>query len=216
MRKLITLDLGLLTFSFLIGALALFFGIKNSYYQHLKSKDFIHIQATLIRKETYSSDEDSNSYRLIYSYTVNNKTYEIATNYGTAITPKIGSEKNIKYNPKHPGQAVITGYSENTMLIIWGISFMLITKTIGKRLFIDGYLKLYHTSLGLFMTLFGVLIYYTIYTTRETLSLSLNKEFNPPGIWLTIPILFIVLGLYSIIHCQFKPTKKLINRLDKK
>ena len=84
------------------------FGIKGDHY------------------EIYNSDEDGATYRLIYSYNVNDKQYTVSTDYGTNMIPKEGSTRVIKYNPANPSEAIILGGSSDMVLLLIGIMFTMI------------------------------------------------------------------------------------------
>lgn len=70
--------------------------------------------------------ESADTYRLIYSYTVNGEAYTLSTDYGTSFVPSVGSETEILYNPENPGEAVVDGPNQSgNQLIFIGLFFAL-------------------------------------------------------------------------------------------
>ena len=77
----------------ILGVIMMLAGFKLTYERNQKAKDYIPVEATFIGTILYSSDEDGETYSLIYSYTVNGIKYEVKTDYGTSIIPKYGAKK---------------------------------------------------------------------------------------------------------------------------
>lgn len=70
--------------------------------------------------------QTADTYRLIYSYTVNDEPYTLSTDYGTSIVPSFGSEAEILYNPENPDEAVIGGPNRfGRQMIFFGLFFAL-------------------------------------------------------------------------------------------
>lgn len=70
--------------------------------------------------------QTADTYRLIYSYTVDDEPYTLSTDYGTSIVPSFGSEAEILYNPENPDEAVIGGPNRfGRQMIFFGLFFAL-------------------------------------------------------------------------------------------
>ncbi len=110
----------------LIGIVMLYFGISNSLKNLSKTSNYVEIIGYFVDYEIYNSDEDGTTYKLIYSYNVNNKEYTVSTDYGTNMIPKEGSSRTIKYNPSNPSEAIISGGSSELVLLLIGIMFTMI------------------------------------------------------------------------------------------
>lgn len=72
----------------LIGIVMLYFGISNSFKNFSKTNNYVKTIGYFVDYEIYNSDEDGTTYKLIYSYNVNNKEYTVSTDYGTNMIPK--------------------------------------------------------------------------------------------------------------------------------
>lgn len=110
----------------LIGIVMLYFGISNSFKNLSKTNNYVETIGYFDHYEIYNSDEDGATYRLIYSYNVNDKQYTVSTDYGTNMIPKEGSTRVIKYNPANPSEAIILGGSSEIVLLLIGIMFTMI------------------------------------------------------------------------------------------
>lgn len=109
-----------------IGLGLLFFGIKGTYELNKKSKNYEETEAYYSDYEIYSSNRKETMYRLIYTYTVRDIEYEITTDYGTNVIPKLGSKRTIKYNPDNPEEAFLVGSNTQMVLIFMGILFTMV------------------------------------------------------------------------------------------
>ena len=110
----------------LIGIVMLYFGISNSFKNFSKTNNYVKTIGYFVDYEIYNSDEDGTTYKLIYSYNVNNKEYTVSTDYGTNMIPKEGSTRVIKYNPANPSEAIILGGGNDMVLLLIGIMFTMI------------------------------------------------------------------------------------------
>ena len=110
----------------LIGIVMLYFGISNSFKNFSNTSNYVKTIGYFVDYEIYDSDEDGTTYKLIYSYNVNNKEYTVSTDYGTNMIPKEGSSRTIKYNPSNPSEAIISGGSSEIVLLLIGIMFTMI------------------------------------------------------------------------------------------
>ena len=110
----------------LIGIVMLYFGTSNFLKNISKTNNYVETIGYFVDYEIYNSDEDGATYRLIYSYNVNDKQYTVSTDYGTNMIPKEGSTRVIKYNPANPSEAIILGGSSDMVLLLIGIMFTMI------------------------------------------------------------------------------------------
>ena len=104
----------------LSGIVMLFFGVRNTLRFTEKTRDYVTTQGEYAGKEIYSTDEDGTTYRLAYTYTVDGIQYTVLSNSGTQIIPKLGTEKEIRYDPQNPEVAVVAGDGVHTVLLFMG------------------------------------------------------------------------------------------------
>ncbi len=201
----------------LIGTLLTFFGVKTTYSRAQKTKDYVLVEGIYVGSSTYSSDEDGKTYTLTYSYEVDNKEYRISTDYGTGSVPKLGTKKNIKYNPNDPSEAVISGIGSSGILFVLGFMFItfpliiIFTNNSNSESSKNSksHEKLLSFFIGFVFVVMGGSVYYFICSGGN--SLSLIYAFQTSGIWVIIPIIFIVVGMYVILASIFKKGEVLIN-----
>ncbi len=110
----------------LIGIIMLYFGTSSLLKKVIKTSNYVETVGYFVDYEIYNSDEDGTTYKLIYSYTIDDNEYTISTDYGTDIIPKEGSTRNIKYNPDDPSQAIIIGGGSEIILLLIGFMFTII------------------------------------------------------------------------------------------
>lgn len=198
----------------LIGILLTFFGVKTTYDTAQKTKNYVLVEGTYVGSSVYSSDEDGKTYILTYTYEVDNKEYRISTDYGTGSVPKLGTKKNIKYNPDDPSEAVISGMGSSGILFILGFMFItipliMIFSNSGSTKNSNNPGKLLSIFIGFVFVVMGGSVYYFMCSGGN--SLSLIYAFQTSGIWVIIPIIFIVVGMYVILASIFKKGEVLIN-----
>ena len=116
----------------IIGIVLFSLGIRNTVSD--KAKGYEKTTGRLVDYTLYEAGgydaarktETADTYRLIYNYTVNGEIYTLSTDYGTSIVPSFGSESEILYNPKNPGDSVIGGPNQSgNQLIFIGLFFAL-------------------------------------------------------------------------------------------
>lgn len=96
-----------------------------------KSKNYIKTTAKFIRaNKSRTSDNETDTYSLVYIYTVNGQQYYYETDYSTSAIPKMGSEIRIKYNPLSPSEAYSTSFNVFNVFQIVGAFFIFISLTI--------------------------------------------------------------------------------------
>lgn len=155
-------------------------------------------------RKTHSSD----TYQLIYRYTVDGQDYTVTTDSGTSFVPAIGSTREIRYDPVNPEEAVVVGYDDYTVFLWGGIFFtggplifllaFLSAKGCFKRLSID----LIGICIGLF---FIAISYGALYMITGSLSIGGILEYfiSSFSFVLLIPVLMILAGFAVIIRGLF-------------
>lgn len=116
----------------IIGIVLFSLGIRNTVSD--KAKGYEKTTGRLVDYTLYEAGgydaarkaQTADTYRLIYSYTVNDEPYTLSTDYGTSIVPSFGSETEILYNPENPDEAVIGGPNQfGRQMIFFGLFFAL-------------------------------------------------------------------------------------------
>lgn len=143
----------------------------------------------------------NDTYRLIYTYHVDGKEYQAATDMGFGMLPAYGSVKEILYNPDDPGDAFISGPNSNVFKIFMGLFFTAIPsffiwllKPEKKKTSIDGV----GTIIGFLFMFFS---YGMLYMISGEFSISgivtfYRTSFIFPMI---IPIILIAVGGYVFV-----------------
>lgn len=114
----------LLFITFIVGICLIYFGIKNQNELKEKSKDYLETEGYYTSYSTYG---ESDTHKLIYTYEVDGKEYNISTDYGAMIIPKENSTKIIKYDKNNPEEAIIEGINRNNIDICLGAVFVIIS-----------------------------------------------------------------------------------------
>lgn len=185
------------------GIIILFLGIKDTYVINKKTKNYIYAVGYFKDYKIYSVDKDGTTYKLIYTYIVNDKKYEITTDYGSGYIPKQNSTRKVKYNPKNPKQAILIGMNRNNLLIFMESFF-----TFGSLLYIfiqlqrKGYLYKFKIDIiklygGVLFLLLGI----GIILIQNGMTMSLMETLNSLKLWILIPVMFIIGGASQIIKC---------------
>lgn len=185
------------------GIILLCLGIKDTYVLSKKTKNYIYITGYFKDYKVYSTDKEGTTYKLVYTYTVNNRNYEIETDYGSGYIPKQNSTRKVKYNPKNPNQAILIGTNGNNFLIFMGSFF-----TFGSLLFVLTYLqgkgfldKFKIDIIRLYIGLLFFMIGIGIILLQNGMTMSLLETIKSLKLWILIPIMFIVVGISQIIIC---------------
>lgn len=187
----------------LIGITLMLFGVRNIYDSKIRTKDFIPTNSVFVESSIYSSDEDGTTYRLTYSYKVKNERYLISTDYGSGSVPAIGTIKTIKYNPNNPSDAIFEGFDSNFFLIFFGLMFAGIPGIMYYLQFgkVDKTGRLPSIIIGLFFIIIGAATYCIMCAGGN--SLSITAAYKAYGLWIAIPIIFIIVGITSIFRAIF-------------
>ena len=65
----------------------------------------------------------SATYRLTYTYFVDNVPYTVTTDYSTGDVPALGDPRTVYYDPTDPGSAILGGVSSGGILLFGGFFF---------------------------------------------------------------------------------------------
>ena len=190
----------------LSGIAMLFFGIMDTYRLNSITKGYIATDGYYRECDIFSSDEDGTTYKLTYVYTVNDKEYLVTTDYGTNYIPEENSSREIKYNPNNPEEAIITGTNSKNGLIYFGAFFTFGSITfILAALSVLGYFdKLKVDILGIYIGFLFFIIGIGIILFQTGTTTSLIETIKSFGLWILIPIMFIIVGIIQIIKCILK------------
>ncbi len=191
--------------TFIGGLIMLFIGFKNTYKLNRITKNYLSTDGYFTN---YKNIDDDSTYKLIYTYIVDDIEYTISTDYGTNYIPKYNSIRKVKYDQNNPNEAVLVGTNKNIVLILVGYIF-----TLGSFIFILGILyvlgyldrfkiDVFSFDIGIIFLMLGIgLILFQYGTT-----LSVIETINSLKLWLLIPLLFIIIGIYQIV-ISFKRKK---------
>jgi len=193
----------------LSGIAMLFFGIMDTYRLNSITKGYIATDGYYRECDIFSSDEDGTTYKLTYVYTVNNKEYSVTTDYGTNYIPEENSSREIKYNPNNPEEAIITGTNSKNGLIYFGAFFTFGSITfILAALSVLGYFDKFKVDiLGTYIGFLFFIIGIGIILFQTGTTTSLIETIKSFGLWILIPIMFIIVGIIQIVKCLLKKNR---------
>ena len=189
----------------LSGILMLFFGIKDTYKLNKQTKNYHITNGYYQDYEIYDSDEDGTTYKLLYSYKVDDKEYIISTDYGTNYIPDKNSIREVKYNPDNPSEAILVGTNNKNVLIYCGAFFILgsLTFVIFGLTVLGVFDKVKIDVIGTYIGFVFVIIGIGIVLIQTGTTMSLLETIKNMKFWIFIPIMFVIIGLYQIIKCLF-------------
>lgn len=195
----------LVGFTLLTGIVLFVIGIKDTYQLNQTTKNYVTTDGYFVDYDIYSSDEDGVTYKLIYTYRVEDSEYTVSTDYGVGSIPEQNSIRKVNYDPADPSKAVLVGTNNNNFLIYFGLFFIL-----GSMVFILAWLQMKGVFdrfkidvMGLYFGIVFFLIGIGILFFQGGLSSSFLESLKALGLWVIIPILFIVVGLFQTIKCLF-------------
>lgn len=193
------------------GVLMLYYGITNTNKLNKISKEYNSIIAYYKDYNIYSINKDNNkTYRLNYTYIINNKEYTISTNYGSNYIPQQGSTREVRYNPNNPEDAFLVGTNKNTILIFMGSFFVLCS--LGFIFSILNNLGIFNIDKinipGLFIGIILLIVGFGIIIFQNNITQSFRETCRSFGIFIIIPLMFIIIGIVQIINCIFKKVIK--------
>lgn len=190
---------------FVIGIFMFFFGIKDVYEQSIITRTYVPIEGTFYDYEIYDSDEDGTTYSLIYRYEVEGVTYQVQTNYGTGSIPSYNSKREVRYNPENPQEAVLSGTSGNSALVFIGAFFTLVS-LVFVFAFLSGMGYLDHLKFDFMGTYVGavfLIIGIGVFVMQIGTAGSIVEMFHTMGLWIFIPVLFVIVGGLLLVKSLF-------------
>lgn len=138
------------------------------------------------------------------------KEYTITTDYGTNYIPEEGSRREVKYNPNNPEEAVLIGTNRANGLIYMGsfftlgsFTFVLITLSV-CGVFDKVKFDVIGTYIGIVFLLVGI----GIVLFQNGTTTSLIETIRSFGLWILIPLMFLVIGFFQTIKSLFWVRKK--------
>lgn len=194
--------------SLLIGISCLSYGIFRSNELYAGTKKYVTTVGYLTEYEKNTFDEEKNTYKLIYTYEVDGKEYKISTDYGVGIDfiPVLHSQREIKYEPDKPNNAILEGMNPYKFLIYFGTFFVL-----GASVFVISFLyvtgifdKLSINIMELYLGIICIVIGFGMILFQKETSISLISAMRSLGIFMIIPIIFTLSGIYLFIKALKK------------
>lgn len=194
----------------LSGVFCLFIGIKDTYKLNRMTKNYIITNGYLVNYEFYNPSNSSKNnkgetYKLIYVYEVDGMKYTVSTDYGVGSIPEKNSIRKVKYNPSNPKDAILVGTNSKNALIYFGGFF-----TLGSIAFILGVLyikgffdKIKIDIMGLYFGFTFLIIGVGFMLFQNGTTSSFLETIKSLGIWIVLPVLFIIVGIFQIIKCLF-------------
>lgn len=191
---------------FFSGIVMLIFGIKDTYELNLKTKDYIVTKGFFDHYDVFDVDDDGITYRLTYVYNVDGKQYSLTTDYGTNYIPEANSNREIKYNPNNPNEAILLGTNSKNGLIYFGAFFTLGSLTfVIAALTIMGYFDKFKIDvLGLYIGVLFIIVGIGIILFQTGTTRTLFETVKSFGLWMLIPIMLILVGVIQTIKCITK------------
>lgn len=196
----------LLATVFLSGIIILFIGIKDTYKLNKITQKYSITEGYFKYYEIYStSKKGKKTYKLFYYYIIDDEVYTVSTDYGVGRIPEKNSIRQVKYNPKNPNEAILVGTNSSNFLIYFGVFFTLGGTTFiivvlnSKGLFNKAKIDIMGTYFGVVITIIGIGI--LLFQNGATLSFKETIKFF--GIWIFIPISFIVIGTIQTAKSSF-------------
>lgn len=189
----------------LLGILMLFWGIKDTYKLNKQTKNYHITNGYYHDYEIYDSDEDGTTYKLLYSYKVDDREYIISTDYGTNYIPDINSIRKVKYNPDNPSEAILVGTNNKNVLIYGGAFFVFgsLTFVIFGLTVLGVFDKVKIDVIGIYIGFVFVIIGIGLVLIQTGTTMSLLETIKNMKFGIFIPIMFVVIGLYQIVKCLF-------------
>ena len=197
-KKLILLFLSVII---LIGLNMLYLGISDL----IKNNNYVETIGYFVDYEIYKSDESTTTYKLIYSYIVNEKKYTVTTDYGTDVIPKEGSSRTIKYDPDNPSKAIILGSNSVVALLLSGFIATIVPliiivsmSTKIKEKFINLNIDIATLLIGNAFLITGLTILYMVTGTFSIIEIYKLSSSDDLMLYLIL-LSFIIFGILTII-----------------
>lgn len=188
---------------FILGILMLFIGIKDTYKLNQKTKNYITTKGYYNDYEIYISDKDGTTYKLTYIYIVDGIEYEVSTDYGTNYIPDKNSVRDVKYNPDNPSKSMLVGLNNKKVLIYFGAFFVLgsIPFILVGLMMLGLFDKVKIDIIGTYVGFAFLIVGIGIVLIQNAETMSLLETIKTMKLWIFIPIMFIVVGVYQIVNC---------------
>lgn len=186
----------------LSGILMLFFGIKGTYSLNKQTKGYITTDAYFYDYDVFNVNKNGTTYKLNYKYTVNDKEYNISTDYGTNYIPDVGSIREVKYNPNNPEESILVGTNNKNGLIYGGLFFTFVSLTFvivaltGMGVFDKFKIDVISTYIGFIFVAIGI----GIILLQNGTTMYLLETIKNMGLWIFIPIMFVVVGIQQLVQ----------------
>lgn len=202
----ITISSFLVLLVLIIGITCLYFGLKDTYILNKITREYMTTNGYFRDYDIYNTSKDGTTYKLFYTYEIDEKEYTISTDYGVGYIPETNSVREIKYNPNNPDEAIIVGTNSSNFLIFFGAFFTLggtafvLVALQMKGLFDTVKIDVVGTYIGFVMLIVGAGI--VLFQTGTTSSFI--ETIKIMGFWFLIPVLFTGIGIFQIIKCLYR------------
>ena len=152
---------------------------------------------------SYTNSKGTDYYRWTYSYLVDGQEYSVTTNFNANFVPAIGSTRTIRYNPRRPGDAYVTGMSIYHVVIFAGIIIIAVAM-IGV---LNTFLKYSPVDLGgivkgLAFAILGFGINY--FLTGNFSIISTYTTYADVRYIVVFPAAFVAVGIYITVRSLFR------------
>lgn len=191
-----------------IGIICLYFGICDIYRLNQKTKGYVVTDGYYQDYEIYYIDEEGKTtYQLNYTYQIEGKEYRVSTEYGVGknTIPKVGSIRKVRYNPNNYSEAILVGLNRSIYLIYFGAFFTLVGSVfVFITLQINGVFdKLKYNIVGTYIGMVCIIIGVGIILFQTGITSSLIEIIQMMKMWILVPILFIISGIYLTLKSLF-------------
>ena len=202
----VILSSSLVLLTFLIGFFLLFFGIRDTFQVHEKTKNYLTTTGYLKDSISDTNAKNEVTYQLIYQYEVNGKFYDIKTDYSTNYISTQNSMREVKFNPNNPEEAILVGTNSSTFLIFIGAFFLLgSTAFILLAFTVLGYLDRFQLDImGIYIGFIFLIVGIGIILFQNGITMSFLETIKSLGLWSLIPFSFIGVGIFQIVKCLFQ------------
>ena len=194
------------------GIVLIILGIRQNVDTNTTMRNYKITKGESVRYYTFKEDTGKTKYRYIYRYTVDGKTYEVLDHNMTESMPH-KMKKQIQYNKDNPEEAMVGGRVGNSMIFFAGIMLIVVPcifsySLLEWRFKEKNIFKAVNTNIiiGIAIIIIGASAIYLV-----TGGLNFKELFKELQIYALIPILFIVVGIISIIKgIKIKHKEKII------
>ena len=184
------------------GILMLFFGIRDTYNLNIQTRNYLVTKGYYFSYDVYNIDKDGATYKLTYKYMVGDKEYIISTDYGANYIPDENSIREVKYDHNIPEKAILVGSNSKNILIYAGafftfgaLTFVIVGLSI-LGLFDKTKIDVVRTYIGCLFTIIGI----GVVLLQNGTTMSFIETIKNMGLWILIPIMFVVVGIHQLIQ----------------